>query len=78
MNEESSTGYPKAETQGSKQRFIFRAPKFNHTVVFDPALILNEVEDEPSIPTDKPSSQAASSIQFSIASFVTLLITLFM
>ena len=77
MNDESPTGYPKAETQGSKQRFIFRAPKFNHTVVFDPTLILNEVEDEPSIPTDKPSSQA-SYIQFSIASLVTLLITLFM
>ena len=75
MNEESPTGYPKADTRGSKQRFIFRARKFNHTVVFDPTLIVNDVEDEPSIPTGQPSSQA-SSIQFSIALF--LLITLFM
>ena len=77
MIDESPTGYPKADTQGSKQRFIFRARKFNHTVVFDPTLIVNDVEDEPSIPTGQPSSQA-SFIQFSIALFVFLLITLFM
>lgn len=76
MNDESPMGYPKADTQGSKQRFIFRARKFNHTVVFDPTLIVNEGEDEAPIPTD-PSSQA-SSIQFSIALFVILLIALFM
>ena len=76
MYEESPTGYPKADIQGSKQRFIFRALKFNHTVVFDPTLIVGGVEDEAPIPTD-PSSPA-SSIQLSIALFVIFLITLFM
>ena len=77
MNEESPTGYPQLDnTQGSKQRFIFRARKFNHTVVFDPTISVSDAAEEPPVPTD-PASHA-SSIQFSIALFVILLITLFM
>lgn len=75
MHEESPTEYPKADTQGSKQRFIFRTTKFNHTVVFDPTLSVGEAAEEP--PTTTPTSQA-SSIQFIVAMLLISLIALFM
>lgn len=74
MYEASPQGYPNADTQGSKQRFIFRTPKFNYTVVFDPTVSVGEAAEEP--PTTAPSQ--ASSIQFSVAMFVILFIALFM
>ena len=77
MYEESPQGYPKADTQGSKQRFIFRTTKFSHTVVFDPTLSVGEAEEES--PTSAIPTSQASSIQFNqIAMFVILFITLFM
>ena len=30
--------YPKFETEGTKQLFVFRFPKFNNKVVYDPTV----------------------------------------
>ncbi|XP_078354973.1 skeletal aspartic acid-rich protein 2-like [Oculina patagonica] len=71
--ETQPSGYPRADTQGSKQRFIFRTFKFNGTAVFDPAITVGDSDDEPETPTDK-----ALAIQLNVAMFVVMLITLFM
>lgn len=71
--EAQPSGYPKADTQGSKERFIFRTFKFNGTAVFDPTISVGDSDDEPETPTDK-----ALAIQLNIAMFVVMLITLFM
>lgn len=35
-----ATGYPKLETRGSKQMFVFRFPKFTSSVLYDPQIVL--------------------------------------
>lgn len=35
-----ATGYPKLETKGGKQSFVFRFPKFTSSVLYDPQIVL--------------------------------------
>ncbi|KAL9963224.1 hypothetical protein ACROYT_G032402 [Oculina patagonica] len=74
MVEASPSGYPKADDQGGKQRFIFRVSKFNSTAIFDPTVSVSDAEDEPETPT----KALASSIQLNVAMFVVMLVALFM
>ena len=69
-------GFPKLMKQGSKQRFIYRARKFNDSVIFDPAVSVEadeEVKEE-----DKYPDNHAVSIQSSASMFIVILTVFFM
>ena len=63
------SGFPKFEDNENIERFIYRADRFNSTVVFDPAVNTEEIEDE---------ENQASSIHLNIFMFVAMLAAYFM
>lgn len=66
--------YPKLEEQGGKQRFVFRGPRFNRSVFFDPVVELNEDADE----DGDGDGSLASSIELNVFLFVAMLAAIFM
>lgn len=69
-------GFPKLMKQGSKQRFIYRAHKFNDSVVFDPAVSVEA--DEEDNEEDKYPDNHAVSIQSRGFMFIVILTVFFM
>ena len=60
---EMSSDYPKVETQGVKNLFIFRFPKFSSSVSYDPAIDMSSASSNQSVAnntTPKPSSSSVA------------------
>lgn len=60
-----ATGYPKLETRGSKQMFVFRFPKFTSSVLYDPQIVLAN-------PDTSGSNVATSSLSILITCLMVL------
>ena len=69
-------GYPMFVKRGKKEVLIFRAPRFNSSIVFDPVTTLGDdlSEDEDD---DKDDKNLASSIQLNIFMIVAMVTALF-
>ena len=68
-------GFPKFDDiGGGKQRFTFRCHKFNHTILFDPVIDLDDEDDD----GDGDKESHATSIQLNFFMFVAVLASLFM
>lgn len=75
-NRPMAPGFPKVEVmEGGKQKFVFKGPRFNRTVIFDPVIELAADEDDDDDDDDKDH---ATSIQLNLFMFVALLAVLFM
>ena len=70
-----TTGFPKFETRGNKQVLIFRAPRFNSSIVFDPVTTLGDELSEDD--DDDEGKDLASSIQLNIFMFLATLASAF-
>ena len=72
-------GFPKLMEQGVVQRFIFRGPRFNRTIVFDPVVELEVDDDEGDGDGDGDGDKdRASSIHLNALLFVAVLVAIFM
>ena len=70
-----TAGFPKFETRGNKQVLIFRAPRFNSSIVFDPVTTLGDELSEDD--DDDEGKDLASSIQLNIFMFLATLASAF-
>ena len=69
-------GYPKFMEQGGNQRFVFRGPRFNISIVFDPVVDLEEDDDDED--GDDDNKDRASSIHLNVFLLFAVLGALFM
>ena len=74
-----TAGFPKFETRGNKHVLIFRAPRFNSSIVFDPVATLGDElsEDDDDDDDDDEGKDLASSIQLNIFMFLATLASAF-
>ena len=70
-----TAGFPKFETRGNKHVLIFRAPRFNSSIVFDPVTTLGDELSEDD--DDDEGKDLASSIQLNIFMFLATLASAF-
>ena len=70
------SGYPKLMEQGENQRFIFKGPRFNNSIVFDPVMDIEEDDDDDD--GGDGDKDLASSIHLNVFLFVAVLAALFM
>ena len=69
-------GFPKLEKKGNKQVLIFRAPRFNASIIFDPVTTLGDELSEDDNDDDDDKG-LASSIQLNIFMFLSMLASAF-
>lgn len=56
---DTPTGYPKIETKGSKQLFVFRFDKFSKSVMYDPQIDLDSSNKSPTVAPSPADSDAS-------------------
>ena len=66
-------GFPKLIEHGTNQLFLFRGPKFNRTITFDPVVELEEEEDD----DNEYENGRASIINMNAIMFVAIIGTFF-
>ena len=69
--------YPKFEKRGNKDVLIFRAHRFNSSIVFDPVTTLGDELEDDDDDDKKDDKDLASCIQLNVFMFVAMLISVF-